>query len=150
MRFFSHFVSALLPIFISSLFNFLTIDVARADAFVCVTEQGKKVFSNESCEKRKLKVASREFPVIAGQAVSAVVVTMPEPGIKYDANGGMISKDGKTVTLPGQILLSSDMPLEKPVLYFLMATLFGTICILIAFFLHYYRTRKAKMDLFRG
>lgn len=127
----------------------MTMDVAHADAFVCINQQGKKVFSNEACEKKKMKVASPEFPVIAGQAVSAVVVTTPPPGITYDAKGGMISKDGKTVTLPGQILLSSDMPLEKPVLYFLMVTLFGTICILIAFFMHYYRTRRAKMDLFR-
>ncbi len=125
-------------------------DLAYADAFVCVNEQGKKVFSDVACEKKKMKVASREFPVIAGQAVSAVVVTTPAPAVRYDANGGMISKDGKTVTLPGQIILSSDMPLEKPVLYFLMATLLGTIGILIGFFMHYYRTRRAKMDLFRG
>lgn len=144
-RFFSFFT----VFFAASLLNFVSFNTAHADAYVCIDNQGKKVFSNESCEKKKMKLASHEFPVAAGQAISAVVVTTPSPGITYDAKGGMISKDGKTVTLPGQILLTSDMPLEKPVLYFLMATLVGTIGILIAFFLHYYRIRRAKMDLFR-
>lgn len=125
-------------------------DVARADAFVCVNAQGKKVFSDVACEKKNMKATSSEFPVKAGQAISAVVVTQAAPGVTYDAKGGMISKDGKTVTLPGQILLTSDLPLDKPVLYFLIATTLGTIGILIGFFMHYIRTRRAKMDLFRG
>lgn len=130
-------------------FNFLQMDVARADAFVCMNAQGKKVFSNEACEKKKMKVASHEFPVLPGQAISAVIISPRAPAIRYSENGGMISPDGKTTTLPGQILLSSELHLDKPVLYFLMLTLFGTIGILIGFFLHYYRTRHAKMDLFR-
>lgn len=133
-----------------ALFSVLMMDVARADAFVCVNAQGKKVFSNEACEKKNMKVANLEFPVKSGQAISAIVVTKAAPSISYDANGGMISKDGKTVTLPGQILLTSDLPLDKPVLYFLIATTLGTIGILIGFFMHYVRTRRAKMDLFRG
>lgn len=89
--------------------------------------------------------------MISGQAISAAVILSapPEPQVRYAPNGGMISKDGKTVTLPGQILMTSDLPLDKPVLYFLMSVLFGTIGILIAFFWHYYSVRRAKLDLFR-
>lgn len=150
MRIFSFLVSALYSCLVFGVLSILIADIAHADAFVCVNAQGKKVFSNEACEKKNMKVASPEFPVVAGQPIAAVVVTQAAPGVTYDAKGGMISKDGKTVTLPGQILLTSDLPLDKPVLYFLIATTLGTIGILIGFFMHYIRTRRAKMDLFRG
>ncbi len=54
-----------------------SVNLAHADAFICIDQQGKKVFSSEACSKRGFKAASSEFPIVAGQAVSARVI-MPK------------------------------------------------------------------------
>lgn len=47
---------------------------AHADAFVCIDKQGKKVFVNESCEKKGMKAGTHDFPVVSGQSINAVII----------------------------------------------------------------------------
>lgn len=121
-------------------------NMARADAFVCVDSNGKKSFSNEACSKKGLKSANNEFPVVAGQAISATVI-MPkkDSGPKVVQGGGMMSSDGKFVTKPGQIYMDSELPLEKPVLYFLLIMLTGTAALFCLIFIRFFKAHHAKL-----
>lgn len=121
-------------------------NVAHADAFVCVDSQGKKSFSSEACSKKGLKSASNEFPVVAGQAISAaVILPKKENGPKVVQGGGMMSSDGKFVTKPGQIYMDSELPLEKPVLYFLLIMLTGTATLFCLIFIRFFKAHHAKL-----
>ena len=118
---------------------------AYADAFVCMDKHGKKMFSKEACENRGLKTATKEFPVVAGQAVTAkIIMPASENAPKLAKDGGMISPDGKYVTKPGQIYMTSELPLEKPVLYFLLIMLAGTAALFCLIFVRFFKAHHAK------
>jgi hypothetical protein len=118
---------------------------AHADAFVCMDSHGKKMFSKEPCENKGLKTATKEFPIVAGQAVTAKII-MPgsENAPKLAKDGGMISPDGKYVTKPGQIYMTSELPLEKPVLYFLLIMLAGTAALFCLIFIRFFKAHHSK------
>ncbi len=120
-------------------------NAAYADAYVCMDAQGKKMFSNMPCSDKGLKTASKEFPVVAGQAMTARII-MPHTnnGPKLAKDGGMISPDGKFVTKPGQIYMDSELPLEKPVLYFLLIMLAGTAALFCLIFVRFFKAHHAK------
>ncbi|MBR7798567.1 DUF4124 domain-containing protein [Undibacterium fentianense] len=131
---------------IISLLILISSNVVHAEAYICVDAQGKKSFSSEICSKKGLAAASNEFPVATGQAIRAkVIVPQKEVGPKLGEDGGMISADGKFITKPGQIYMSSDLPLERPVLYFLIAALIGTAGLFILFFMRFYQAHHKKL-----
>jgi hypothetical protein len=123
-----------------------SINYAHADTFVCIDEKGKKMFSGEPCSKKGLKSTSGDFPVAAGQAISARVI-MPQQttGPKLAKDGGMISADGKYVTKPGQIYMDSELPLEKPVLYFLLIMMAGAAALFCLIFVRFFKAHHSKL-----
>lgn len=119
---------------------------AKADAFVCVDQNGKKSFSSEPCKTKGLQSANNEFPVAAGQAIKAtIIIPSKENGPKVVQGGGMMSADGKFVTKPGQIYMGSELPLEKPVLYFLLIMLAGTAALFCLIFIRFFKAHHAKL-----
>jgi hypothetical protein len=123
-----------------------SVDLVHADAFICIDQQGKKIFSSEACSKRGFKTASSEFPIVAGQAVSArVIMPKQETGPKLAENGGMLSADGKYVTKPGQIYMDSELPLEKPVLYFLLLMMAGAGALFCLIFIRFFKAHHSKL-----
>jgi hypothetical protein len=127
-------------------FSFVSIhNSAHADAFVCVDANGKKMFSSEACSKRGMKTATNEFPVVAGQAMTAKIILPPSDNApKLAKDGGMISPDGKYVTKPGQIYMSGELPLEKPVLYFLVIMMAGAAALFGLIFMRFFKAHHSK------
>ena len=131
---------------ILTVFTFVfTSNSARADAFVCVDANGKKMFSSEACSKRGMKTATSEFPVVAGQAMTAkIIMPQSENAPKLAKDGGMISPDGKYVTKPGQIYMTGELPLEKPVLYFLILMMVGVGALFGLIFMRFFKAHHSK------
>jgi hypothetical protein len=129
---------------------FTSFNDAYADTFVCIDDKGKKMFSNEACSKKGLKSTSGDFPVVAGQAISARVImpqqTQQTTGPKLAKDGGMISADGKYVTKPGQIYMDSELPLEKPVLYFLLIMMAGAAALFCLIFVRFFKAHHSKLS----
>jgi hypothetical protein len=127
-------------------FNFIsTHNFARAEAFICVDANGKKMFSSEACSKRGMKTATNEFPVGAGQAMTAkIIVPRSENAPKFAKDGGMISPDGKYVTKPGQIYMTGELPLDKSVLYFLITMMVGIGALFGLIFMRFFKAHHSK------
>lgn len=106
-----------------------------ADAFVCADAQGKKVFSSEACEKKGMKAASREFPVVSGQVISAVVVAPPQP-------------QDPTIP-PGQIKMTRKLLLEAPVVIFLITMMAATGGLFVLLFFRFYKAHHGKLSISR-
>jgi hypothetical protein len=113
---------------------------AYADAFVCMNQQGKKVFSSISCEQKGMKAASVDFPVKPGQAISAVVIA-PQiiPSDLMVLPGGSVVKK----RAPG------EWPLEKPVVYFLISMLVAMGVLFTMIFLRFFKAHHRKLSLDR-
>lgn len=109
-----------------------------ADAFVCADAQGKKVFSSEACEKKGMKAASREFPVVSGQVISAVVVAPPQPPQAQDP----------TIP-PGQIKMTRTLLLETPVVIFLITMMAATGGLFGLLFFRFYKAHHGKLSISR-
>lgn len=117
-----------------------TSSLAYADAFVCTNQQGKKIFSSESCEKKGMKAATVDFPVKSGQAINAVVIA-PQ----------VMSSDN--VILPGGTVVKKrepgEWPLEKPVVYFLMTMLVAMGALFSLIFFRFFKAHHRKLSLDR-
>ncbi|MFZ6800172.1 hypothetical protein ACO0KZ_10270 [Undibacterium sp. Di24W] len=113
---------------------------AKADAFVCTNQHGKKIFSSEPCEKKGMTAASVDFSVKSGQAISAVVIA-PQ----------IISSDN--VVLPGGTVVKKrapgEWPLEKPVVYFLIVMLIAMGALFSLIFYRFFKAHHRKLSLDR-
>jgi hypothetical protein len=113
---------------------------AKADAFVCTNQNGKKIFSSEPCEKKGMKSASVDFPVSSGQAISAVIIA-PQ----------IVSSDN--VVLPGGTVVKKrapgEWPLEKPVVYFLIVMLIAMGALFSMIFFRFFKAHHRKLSLDR-
>lgn len=112
--------------------------VASADAYVCSTKDGKKVFSPDPCEKNGMKVASKEFPVVSGQVMNAVVVAAPKAPSPNDP------------TIPaGQIKMSRELLLDTPVVIFLIVMMTASGGLFGLLFFRFYKAHHGKLSISR-
>ncbi|MBC3879977.1 hypothetical protein H8K35_06430 [Undibacterium sp. LX40W] len=116
----------------------LAASLVRADAFVCSGADGKRVFSAEPCEKKGMKVASKEFPVVSGQVMSAVVVAAPRAP----------SPNDPTIP-PGQIRMSRELLLDTPVVVFLITMMAATGGLFGLLFFRFYKAHHGKYSISR-
>lgn len=123
--------------FVFSFFIFISNQV-HADAYVCTGTDGKKLFSAEPCEKKGLKAASKEFPIVSGQVISAVVVAAPKPPSPEDP------------TIPhGQIKMTRELLLDKPVVAFLITMMIATGGLFCLLFFRFYKAHHGKLSISR-
>ena len=106
-----------------------------ADAFVCTGADGKRVFSAEPCEKKGMKTASKEFPVVSGQVMSAIVVAAPKP-------------PDPTIP-PGQIRMNRELRVGTPVVVFLLTMMIATGGLFGLLFFRFYKAHHGKLSISR-
>ncbi len=84
-----------------------------ANVNVCLDKAGKKIFSDVTCEKRGLQVATADFPVVTKDSVQPVYVVTPAsasaPDTEGPSNASQASQPAKSEKRASP--WSSDIPL---------------------------------------
>jgi hypothetical protein len=114
---------------------------AKADAFVCIDQHGKKVFVTESCEKKGMKFGSHDFPVVSGQAINAVIIA-PQSDVDFAKEKAQALKNNKKGPWDFR---QGALKISPVILAFLLFSLLGIIAILSYQIYFYYKSHQQKL-----